>query len=84
MRTLKYVWTRLGTSLKNITNRPYIMIHDKKQKEIVLIEVGITSNDRLQAAEIEKKQKYNVLANGLGANYGLPPKIIPDDNNTGL
>ena len=52
------------------------MIHDKKRKEIILIEVGITSQDRLQIVETEKR-KYDVLANELSADYRCPTKIIP-------
>ena len=69
--------TRIRTSLKNIPDRPDIMVHDKKRREIILIEVGITGQDRLQTVETEKKRKYDVLANKLGMEYGCPTRIIP-------
>lgn len=53
------------------------MILDKKRKEIILIEVGITSQDRLQIVETEKKRKYDVLANELGLQHKAKTKIIP-------
>ena len=39
------------------------MIYDKKRKEIIFIEVGVTSQDQLSIVENEKKRKYDVLAN---------------------
>ena len=52
-------------------------MHDKKRREIKLIEVGITGQDRLQTVETEKKRKYDVLANKLGQEYNCKTKIIP-------
>ena len=46
-------------------DRPDIVIHDKKRKEIILIEIGITSQDRLITVETEKQHKYDLLANQL-------------------
>ncbi|KAI4293355.1 hypothetical protein PAPHI01_2629, partial [Pancytospora philotis] len=40
-------------------NRPDILVHDKKRKEIILIEVGITGQDRLHTVETEKARKYS-------------------------
>lgn len=45
---------------------------DKKRKGIILIEIGIMSQDGLQAVKTEKKWKYDKL----GANYRCPTKII--------
>ncbi|KAI5169959.1 hypothetical protein PAEPH01_1127 [Pancytospora epiphaga] len=42
-----------------------------------LIEVGITSQDRLVTVETEKMHKYDVLANKLGQEYGCRTRIIP-------
>ena len=55
--------TTVATSTKQNANRPDIVIHDKKRKEIIFIEVGITSQDLLQVTESEKKRKYDILAN---------------------
>ena len=65
------------TSTKQSANRPDIVIHDKKKKEIILIEVGITSQDLLQTVENEKARKYDVLAKEMGAIHNCKTKIIP-------
>ena len=41
------------------------MIHDKKTKEITLIEVGITNKDIIDKIELTKAHKYEILANEL-------------------
>ncbi len=61
--------TRVRTGIKIDANRPDIFVLDKKRREIILIEVGITSQDRLQTVETEKKRKYDILANKLGSEY---------------
>ena len=42
-----------------------IFVYDKKLREIILIEVGITSQDNLQTVEAENKRKYELLANAV-------------------
>ena len=69
--------TRVNTGIKIDANRPDIFIHDKKRKEVILIEIGITSQDRLMTVETEKKRKYDVLANKLGMEMNCKTKIIP-------
>ncbi|KAI4292954.1 hypothetical protein PAPHI01_2228 [Pancytospora philotis] len=69
--------TRVRTGIKIDANRPDILVHDKKRREIILIEVGITSQDRLVTVETEKTRKYDVLANKLGAEHRCKTKIIP-------
>ena len=49
--------TTVATSTKQSANRPDIVIHDKKRREIILIE--ITSQDQLQIVENEKRRKYD-------------------------
>ena len=61
--------TRVRTGIKIGANRPDVFVLDKKRREIILIEVGITSQDRLQTVETEKKRKYDILANKLGSEY---------------
>ena len=39
--------------------KPDIFIYDKVKKEIVIVEVGITSFDNLRAVETEKKSNYD-------------------------
>ncbi|KAF7683038.1 hypothetical protein TCON_1752 [Astathelohania contejeani] len=43
---------------------------------VILVEIGITSQDNLQQVEVEKK-KYDHLANELGILYKAKTKIIP-------
>ena len=67
----------MSTTTKQSANRPDIVIHDKKRKEIIIIEVGITSQDRLQIVENEKAKKYDFFANELGAMHKCKTRIIP-------
>ena len=69
--------TRVRTAIKIDANRPDIFVHDKKRHEVILIEVGITSQDRLMTVETEKKRKYDLLANKLGSEMKCTTKIIP-------
>ena len=59
--------TTVATSTRQSANRPDIIVHDKKRRVITIIEVGITSQDQLTIVENEKKRKYDVLANEMGA-----------------
>ncbi|KAF7682978.1 hypothetical protein TCON_1812 [Astathelohania contejeani] len=69
--------TRIRTDILIKNNIPDIFIYDKKENEIILVEVGITSQDNLQIVEREKKRKYDLLANELGSLYKAKTKIIP-------
>ncbi|KAF7676620.1 hypothetical protein TCON_2670, partial [Astathelohania contejeani] len=69
--------TRIRTNILIKNNRPDIFIYDKKENEIILVEIGITSQDNLQIVETEKKRKYDFLANELGLLYKAKTKIIP-------
>jgi hypothetical protein len=69
--------TTIRTDIKIQNNRPDIFIYDKKRKEILLIEVGITNQDLLNVVENEKMRKYDLLANELGLLYKCNTKIIP-------
>ncbi|KAL4721464.1 hypothetical protein ACJJTC_008354 [Scirpophaga incertulas] len=67
----------LATSPKQSANRPNIVIHDKKRRGLIIIEVGITSQDQLTIVENEKNRKYGILANEIGAIYKCKTRIIP-------
>ncbi|KAF7683225.1 hypothetical protein TCON_1555, partial [Astathelohania contejeani] len=69
--------TRIRTDILIKNNRSDRFIYDKKDKEIILVKVGITSQDNLQIVETEKKRKYDLLANELGLLYKAKTKIIP-------
>ena len=69
--------TRIKTDILIKNNSPDIFIYDKKKNEITIIEVGITCQDLLQQVEIEKKRKYDLLANELGMIYKCRTKIVP-------
>jgi hypothetical protein len=69
--------TTVATSIKISANRPDLIIHDKKRREIIFIEVGITSQDQLQIVESEKKRKYDILANEMGGMHNCKTRIIP-------
>ena len=53
------------TELKIEHNKPDLMIHDYRTKEITLIEVGITNKDILANTELTKSRKYERLVNEL-------------------
>ncbi|VDN06603.1 unnamed protein product [Thelazia callipaeda] len=55
--------TRVRTTIRIEADRPNIMIYDKKRRNVILIEVGITSKDRLTEVETEKKRNHDLLAN---------------------
>ena len=45
------------------------MVHDKEKNEMIIVEVGITSLERLQEVEIAKARKYGPLAAELKRIY---------------
>lgn len=70
--------TRIPTRIQVKYNKPDIFIFDKVKREIVIVEVGITSFDNLRAVETEKKNKYDYLANHCAAIHkATSTKIIP-------
>jgi hypothetical protein len=58
-------------------NKPDMGIYDKMQRLITIVEVGITSQDRLKSTEVEKLRKYDLLANELGLIHKCKTRIIP-------
>ncbi|KAF7684774.1 hypothetical protein TCON_0018 [Astathelohania contejeani] len=68
--------TRIRTDILMKNNRPDKFLYYKKKNEIILVEVGITSQDNLQIVETEKKRKYDLLANELGLLCKAKTKII--------
>ncbi|EQB61450.1 hypothetical protein NAPIS_ORF00970 [Vairimorpha apis BRL 01] len=68
--------TRISTDIKINHNKPDIFVLDKKNKEILIVEVGITNQDLLTIVENEKLRKYDILANELGLIYKSKTKII--------
>ncbi len=69
--------TRIKTDIKVQCNKPDLFVFDKLNNEITLIEVGITSLTQLQTVEVEKKIKYDLLANEISLIYKAKVKIIP-------
>ncbi|KAF9751298.1 hypothetical protein NGRA_3422 [Nosema granulosis] len=61
----------------NKYNKPDIIVLDKVKKEVLIVEVGITSFDHLRSVEVEKKHKYYLLANYCGALHGFTKRIVP-------
>lgn len=54
--------TRIQSSCNLKYNKPDIFILDKLKKEVVIVEVGISSIDNLRVVEVVKKNKYDMLA----------------------
>ncbi|EQB59856.1 reverse transcriptase [Vairimorpha apis BRL 01] len=77
----KYVEIRVDTTIKTDVkiryNKPDILLIDKIKKELLIVEIGVTSLDNLQQVESEKFRKYDELANELGLIHGCKTKIIP-------
>ena len=69
--------THIATDVKIKFNKPDIVVHDKLQNEIIIIEIGITSIDNLKTVEVEKTRKYELLAKELGLIYKCSTRIIP-------
>ena len=69
--------TPIMTDVKIQFNKPDIVVHDKVQNEIIIIEIGITSIDNLKTVEMEKTRKYDLLAKELGLIYKCTTRIIP-------
>ena len=77
----KYVEIRVDTTIKTDVkikyNKPDIVVIDKKSKEILIVEIGVTSIDNLQQVESKKLRKYDVLVNELGLIHECKTRIIP-------
>ena len=66
------------TELRLEHNKPDLMVHDLRSKQITLIEVGITNKHILANTETTKWRKYELLANDLKCMYqGHSVEIIP-------
>ena len=65
-------------------NKPDLMVHDLKTKQITLIEVGVTNKRIIPTTEVTKGRKYEFLAWELklmypGTNVTLIPVVITWD-----
>ena len=69
--------TRVKTDVRVAHDRPDIVVIDKRLKQILLTEVGITNQDQLQTVETEKAHKYDLLAGEMGMMYRCGVKIVP-------
>ena len=67
----------MPTNIKVKYNKPYVYILDKTKKQILIVEVRITSFDNLRFVETEKKHKYDLLAYHYRAMYGYKTKFLP-------
>jgi hypothetical protein len=58
-------------------NKPDILIIDKRMREILIVEIGVTNMYKLKEVEEFKKQKYERLARELQGVYGYKTEVIP-------
>lgn len=66
------------TELRIDHNKPDLMVHDLRAKEILLVEVGITNKNIISTTELTKARKYELLANELKCIYpGTKVTIVP-------
>ncbi|KAM0678375.1 hypothetical protein BDAP_001089 [Binucleata daphniae] len=68
---------RIKLTLKMKHDRPDLFVLDKKNKEITLIEVGITNFDLLTQVVNEKLRKYYLITSELALTYKCKFKIVP-------
>ncbi|KAG0435466.1 LINE-1 retrotransposable element ORF2 protein [Dictyocoela muelleri] len=66
---------RTDTIIKE--NKPDIVFFNYKKKEILFIEVGVTSKDTLKQTESWKKRKYELLAREYGRMTRMHVRVIP-------
>ncbi|XP_029657411.1 uncharacterized protein LOC115231549 [Octopus sinensis] len=69
--------TRIETDSTVRYNKPDLLVYDKKENVIWIVEVGVTSQDNLQRVELEKLRKYDLLANELSLIHKAKVNIIP-------
>ncbi|XP_040078325.1 uncharacterized protein LOC120850049 [Ixodes scapularis] len=60
---------KMETALSLEYNKPDLMIHDRRTKEIPLVEVRITNKIILAKTELRKSRRYDVLKNELRVMY---------------
>ncbi|KAG0435865.1 Retrovirus-related Pol polyprotein from type-1 retrotransposable element R2 [Dictyocoela muelleri] len=66
---------RTDTHVRN--NKPDIVVFDNEKELIYLIDIGITSIENLKKYEIEKVQKYRLLAKEMEQLYSKKVIIVP-------
>ncbi|KAG0435685.1 hypothetical protein DMUE_4596 [Dictyocoela muelleri] len=67
----------IQTKNKVKINKPDILVIDKINRKITIVEVGVTSPELIYVTESEKKRKYEDLKNELEIMYGYETVIIP-------
>ncbi|XP_044766273.1 uncharacterized protein LOC123322393 [Coccinella septempunctata] len=73
----KLYWDTFITTDRSVKhNRPDILLHDKKGKTVVIIDVAIPADDNLSKAFIEKLTKYHDLAFELKTIHSLQSTAI--------
>ena len=72
-----YTEIEIPTDEYIIHRKPDIIVFDKKQNTIQIIEVGITSQEKLVTVKVKKSRKYNPLAKELGRRFGNKVIVIP-------
>ena len=58
------------------TRRPDIVFIDKKEREVVVIDVAIPDDDRVKDKELEKVEKYNLLKDEIAKVWRMRKVII--------
>lgn len=58
-------------------NKPDLIIINKRQRMVTIVEVGITNKDILRRVEVEKRNKYEELATEIGRLLKYRVEIIP-------
>ncbi|KAG0436791.1 Retrovirus-related Pol polyprotein from type-1 retrotransposable element R2 [Dictyocoela muelleri] len=68
---------QIETKNKVRYNKPDILVIDKFNKKITIVELGVTSPELIYVTESEKKRKYEDLKSDLEIMYGYETEIIP-------
>lgn len=76
--TYIHTYSRTKMHVRITCDRPDLFVYEKRKKEITLLEARTTCQFKLQAVEVEKTRKHDILTNELSLIYKCGVKILPD------
>lgn len=69
--------TAIRTDIYVKHNKPDIVVIDKVYNQILIVEIGITSQENIKTVETEKTRKYELLSKEMGQIYQSSVVIVP-------
>ena len=77
MKTLRYCGILQSSVTGKIeARRPDIVFIDKKEREVVIIDVAILGDDRVKDKELEKLEKYQLLKDEIAKVWRMRKVIV--------